>query len=407
MKNKKDLLLICQFFYPEYISSALLPYQTVQELIKKGITVDVICGKPKEYIKENMKKEDMGNLKIFRVKYLQLGRKGFIARLINYFSFTISVFTKFFSFRNYKAIMIYSNPPILPVIAIFAKKIFGCKIIFVSYDVYPEIAIRTNALGKQSIIAKAMRMLNKSLYKNVSRIVALSHDMKTFLMNNRDIDGKKISVISNWATEKELTVNEIENDLFREIRKKSSLIISYLGNMGTAQDIETIISVAKHKDIREKDIFFLFAGHGNKKESLRNIITQNNLNNVYLFKYLSGNEFEEVLYISDLFVVSLAKNISGLAVPSKTYSYYQAGKPVIAVMSKETDIAKELIANNSGLAIKNGETEKMIEEILNIYNKKKNLNEMRSNMENMYNSKYRKEYPLQKYVDLVKEVIKE
>ena len=36
LKHKKDILFLCQFFYPEYISSAQLPYDTVRALKNEG-----------------------------------------------------------------------------------------------------------------------------------------------------------------------------------------------------------------------------------------------------------------------------------------------------------------------------------------------------------------------------------
>ena len=50
-ENKK-LLILCQYFYPEYVSSATLPTQMAEDLIVRGMNVDVMCGWPFEYAKE-------------------------------------------------------------------------------------------------------------------------------------------------------------------------------------------------------------------------------------------------------------------------------------------------------------------------------------------------------------------
>jgi hypothetical protein len=47
--EKKDILFLCQFFYPEYNSSATLPFDTAKYLANNGFTVDALCGYPKEY----------------------------------------------------------------------------------------------------------------------------------------------------------------------------------------------------------------------------------------------------------------------------------------------------------------------------------------------------------------------
>ncbi len=50
---KKDILIMCQYFYPEYVSSAVLPTELAVDLASKGWSVDVLCGQPREYTLEN------------------------------------------------------------------------------------------------------------------------------------------------------------------------------------------------------------------------------------------------------------------------------------------------------------------------------------------------------------------
>ena len=96
-KEKRDVLLICQFFYPEYVSSATLPYETATALIESGISVSAICGYPKEYSKKKNipLRENVEGILIRRLKYLQLKRSSFLGRILNYFSFTLAVFLHF------------------------------------------------------------------------------------------------------------------------------------------------------------------------------------------------------------------------------------------------------------------------------------------------------------------------
>ena len=97
MKKKKDIVFLCQFFHPEYISSAQLPYDTVRTLMQAGCSVDVICGYPREYFdgKSVPVRENLDGCHVHRLKYIQLDRKGFLGRLVNYFSFTSDFLTVF------------------------------------------------------------------------------------------------------------------------------------------------------------------------------------------------------------------------------------------------------------------------------------------------------------------------
>lgn len=91
-------------------------------------------------------REAKDGVSIRRLRYMQLSRRSRLGRLINYFSFTLSVLLHLFEIRNYRAVIVYSNPPVLPIAAILANKLFKTKIIFVSYDVYPEVAYASGSL---------------------------------------------------------------------------------------------------------------------------------------------------------------------------------------------------------------------------------------------------------------------
>lgn len=177
--------------------------------------------------------------------------------------------------------------------------------------------------------------------------------------------------------------------------------------MGTAQDIDTLMEVMRDKKIQDSSIAFIFAGHGNKKEGLNKFITENKLKNIFVFDFLSGQEFNDALQISDLFVVSLTNGLSGLAVPSKTYSYYQAQKPVLAIMEKNTDIAKEIIEYQAGFSIENGQVEKLSSELLELCENPHRLINLTKNVSRLYHDKYQKMEQLKKYSQLIGKLLGE
>jgi glycosyltransferase involved in cell wall biosynthesis len=409
MKKKKDILFLCQYFYPEYVSSATLPFDTASALSKAGFAVGAMSGYPKEYNQsdEVPMKETHENIEIKRLKYIQLKRTNFIGRLINYFSFTFSVALRFWKLRKYKAIIVYSNPPVLPLIAALANKFFDTKVIFVSYDVYPEMAHITNTISEDSIISKMMKLVNKSIFKHVNKVVALSNEMKDYLLKHRTaLSEHQIEVIPNWYEDKGLSneTESLKNTPFRSIKKDRNLIVSYFGNLGICQDLDTIADAIRElKD--DNRIQFVFAGHGNKMKTLKNIVETENLNNVSIFDFLHGQDFQDALNISDCFIVSLADGLTGLAVPSKTYSYMMAGKPVIAIIGNESDIAKDLTGNNAGYSMEVGESSKLVSAINELLEDKVKLSHMGENCRKVFLEKYTKDHCTQQYVKMMRKIL--
>lgn len=410
MKNKKhEVLFLHRYFYPEYVTSASLAYDVAEALVKDGINVSVLCGYPKEYtaFEKVPTREEHNGMKIRRIRYIQANRKSFIGRLVNYFSFTIAVLSRLFTLRNYELIIVYSDPPVLPIVPALSSVFFKNKFVYVCYDVYPEIAHVTGILSKRSLIAKAANWVNNIVFRHVEKVVVLSSEMKEFLLKSRPtLLPEKVEIIPNWFESKDQMDSydkEIEGKI-QTIKSENTLVVGYFGNMGIAQDMDTLIEAARTLKNHE-NIKFLLAGHGVKMTEIKSIVQSEKLENVIILDFLHRKQFEEALKLSDCLVVSLSPGVVGLAVPSKTYSYMWAGRPIIAIMNEPSDITSELIQYNAGYWIKNGDVKQLVSVIEELYNNPEKRKSMGENAKQLYLQKYTKEKCTAEYVKLVKDII--
>jgi glycosyltransferase involved in cell wall biosynthesis len=178
--------------------------------------------------------------------------------------------------------------------------------------------------------------------------------------------------------------------------------VSYFGNMGTMQDMDTILGAIRALR-EEKDVFFLFAGHGNKMEKLREIIAQESIENVRIHSFLHGQDFQDALAVSDCALISLEKGATGLCVPSKTYSYMMQGIPLLAIMD-ECDIVRD-IQSGAGLWVRNGESERLAKAIRFLRDNPEKARDMRRKCWELYLQKYTTEICTGKYVSLFRELL--
>lgn len=399
---KRDVLFLCQFFYPEYVSSATLPYDTARALVQAGYTVDAMCGYPKEYADGTAypKKEEVDGIRIRRLKYLQLGRKSFVGRLINYFSFTFMVLLHLLKFSGYRTVIVYSNPPVLPWVASWAKLLFGTKLVFVAYDLYPEIAVNTGVLRQGSFIFRLMEHINRCVYSRADSVVALSGEMKDYIVRSRPISAEKVRVIPNWYEDHLAAAAAKEDNCFSELTD-GHFVVSYFGNMGTAQDMDTIMGAIRLlRD--DADVCFLFAGHGNKMQQLKRTVSEENIRNVYIYDFLRGKDFQDALQISDCALISLAPNLTGLCVPSKTYSYMMQGIPLLVIMD-DSDISRDA-ERGAGLQVRNGDSAGLAAAIRSMLSDPEKLSRMRKVSRSLYLEKYTTEIAVQQYVDLFRKL---
>ena len=402
MKKNKDILFLCQFFYPEYISSATLPFDTARALKKAGFSVDVLCGYPLEYAegKDIPIKEEVEGIGIHRVKYIQMDRKGFLGRIVNYFSLTFMMLLHLGKLAKYKAVVVYSNPPILPWIASWAKKLFGTKLIFVSYDLYPEVATVTHTLREGNMICRLMNHINRCVYRRADHVVSLSSEQRDYILQHRPISADKVTLIPNWFRDEGEPDHNRERNSFRDV-VKDKFVVSYFGNMGTMQDMDTILGAIRL--LRKEDVFFLFAGHGNKMDHLNRIVEEEGIENVKICKFLHGQAFRDALAVSDCALVTLEKGATGLCVPSKTYSYMMEGIPLLAIMD-ECDIVRD-IQTGAGAWVRNGESERLAACIRTLRADPETLRAMGRRCRSIYLEKYTTEICTEKYVSLFRSLL--
>lgn len=401
MKKKKDILFLCQFFYPEYISSAQLPFDTATALHAQGFTVDAMCGYPKEYLhgRDIPMREQVQGVSIRRLRYLQLNRSGFLGRIVNYFSFTAMVLLHLPELARYRCVVVYSNPPILPWIAAWAKKLFGTKLVFVSYDLYPEVATVTGTLGEKHPICSLMRHINQVVFRQADRVVALSAQMKQYIAASRPTAEERIAVIPNWHPDREAA--PAGDNPIRELTG-GRFTVSYFGNMGTMQDMQTILDAMRLLKADEH-IFFLFAGHGNKLEALKKTVREEGIPNTAIFDFLHGQDFQNALDASSCALVSLAPGAAQLCVPSKTYCYMMEGLPLLAIMD-DSGIVEDIRAG-AGVWVKNGEGARLAAAIRDLAANPEKTAQMGRTSRALYERKYTMDICTGQYADLFRELL--
>lgn len=406
--EKKDILFLCQFSYPETVSSATLPFDTAEYLAQQGYSVDVLCGYPKEYSagQKVPKQETVNGVNITRLKYMQLSRKSSIGRLVNYFSFTLKARMNVKRLKKYKVVIVYSNPPVLPTVSIKAKKKYGTKFIFVAYDLYPEIAYASGSIGRGGFLDKLMKKINNKLYSSADAVVSLTDEMKDFILKNRQgIDASRIHTIENWAHEKKRIEPDAES--YEKFGfSPNQLVVSYFGNMGTCQDIDTLLDAAEAmKD--DSSIGFLIVGHGNKKERVISRVAERGLTNVKTYDYLVGDDFERAVSISGCFVVSLEKGLKGMCAPSKYYSYLLGAQPVVAITEDGSYLAKEIIGERIGGYVRNGDVNALCELLRSFRDNPDELRAMGERARQLYDRAYSKTVAMSKYDEMLKDILKD
>jgi glycosyltransferase involved in cell wall biosynthesis len=76
------------------------------------------------------------------------------------------------------------------------------------------------------------------------------------------------------------------------------------------------------------------------------------------------SEQSEFLNACDVAILSLVEGMLGLAVPSRTYNLMAAGKPIIALVSESSEVARVVREEGIGWVVEPGAVENTVQAIL-------------------------------------------
>ena len=391
------VVLVSEFFYPYKTSTQKILTELAEDFVEYGLEVDVLTTKNayREEKQDLRKYEIYRGINIKRVFSTEGNRDSKIGRLLNYITFTTSVFFNLLFKKNYDKILFVSNPPLVPFIGYLIKKLRGKNYIYLVHDIYPDVAEKLGVIKKGSIISKVMNYMNKKIYTNAERIIALGKDMKRVIAD-KGVDEEKIEIVTNWADSRVNYEKEVDKNFYKKYRLENKFNISYTGNISKVHAIDTIVEVAKILK-NEEDIMFTFVGDGNRKQDLIKIKEKEDLRNIQLENYMFGEEYNNLLNCANLFITTLQQGIEGLGVPSKTYTYMSVAKPLIAIMSENSEIGSMVNQYNLGKQFNNKEYHKIAEFILELKNSNELYNEISKNVRNKFLNEYERKKVTNKF----------
>ena len=153
----------------------------------------------------------------------------------------------------------------------------------------------------------------------------------------------------------EVPLDAPERTLFRP-----GFNILFAGNLGLAQDLETVLAAITHLKDR-KDIQWVFVGDGRRRTWLEHQIQEQGLaDNVQILGSFPPEKMPSFFAIADVLLITLRdERIFSLTVPSKLQTYLACGRPILGAISGEA--ANILIAAGAGLTAPPNDPERLAE----------------------------------------------
>ena len=210
-------------------------------------------------------------------------------------------------------------------------------------------------------------MIRKFCLRNTDHVVAVSNNLKSFLLNNHIINRRnKITVLPNAAD-----TQAFDKDFDIPAIKKSlglvgEFVIVYAVTLQMCYAIEDVIS-ALPLVLREiPNALLLIVGQGQAKEKLENLSKELKITDKVRFTgYIDHMKIPEILSIADVVVApfkELGMSFFGSAI--KIFEYLSSGKPIVA--TKIGQIAEILQDQYTALLVKPGAVDELANAIIRL-----------------------------------------
>lgn len=365
MNDKKNILLVHRFFYPDTPPYAIILDDMKKTLLENGYMVDVLSSQPSYKSVDMNKKEKIithqdDNSTIYRLPVFRTSNQK-INKLVNFFWFPVMVFFFILFSRKYDVIIVSTNPPvILAFFTALATKLKASKLIYHCMDIYPEIGKLSGDFSNKYIYALLLWMDNFTC-SVANKIIVLSEDMKQSFLAREDknISEIKIETINNY----DLSDGEsLQADYFDNKKVKR---IVFTGNLGRFQNLDKLIFSIKNYSCLN-DFELIFVGEGIELKNLKQMAQ--GLECVKFIPHQSIATARKIISEADMGIVSLQRDIIKYAYPSKTMTYLSEGTPILGLVETGTDLADFIESNNLGKIVSS-------DNIQNIYEVFKKLSE--------------------------------
>jgi glycosyltransferase involved in cell wall biosynthesis len=262
-------------------------------------------------------------------------------------------------------ILVVTNPPLLPFVALLIKWFKGCRLVLLIHDVYPEVLIATGLAKPSSAIVKIGQIMNRVLYNQSDKIITLGRDMsklaKAKLSSNKN--DEQICCITNWADNDLIRpILKANNTLLQKLKINDRFVILYAGNIGRTHGIEYLAEAAKILK-KNTNIHFIVLGFGAKKKWLEEYVKNEKLESVSILPPCPRSELMMSLNACDVALISFVPGMAGISVPSRMYNQMAAGKPIIAVADDWSELAEVVREEEIGWVIPPGNVEELVHTI--------------------------------------------
>jgi len=331
-------ILLLNLYYPPDTSATAKMAHTLVDTISIHHRITVLCGRPSYDPTERhpwrpYQTENVDLVRIIRAGSTEFPRFNMKNRLMNYLSYVMLALPRAL-FLNCDVVLAMTDPPFQGIVGAFLAMLKRKPYVYNIRDLYPDMAVGGNIVAPGAL-TRIWERLNRWALGRAERVIVLGEDMRARIIS-KGVAPLRIVVIRDGAEipppGKSLPPRDPE--VIRAIRGGFSFVLLHAGNLGFYGAWNTLVTAARK--LSKEGVAFVFVGDGAERPAVQAAAA--GADNIRFLDYFPAAQIPSVLAAADAHIVTVKRGLEGVVVPSKMYGILAAGKPIVAVAPRESDV---------------------------------------------------------------------
>jgi colanic acid biosynthesis glycosyl transferase WcaI len=328
------VLVLSQYYHPE----GFIPTSLAEGLVARGWEVEVLTAFPHYregriyggYRQRLWLQEEISGVPVARVPLYPSHDRSALRRILTYCSFcaSASILGRFLV-RKPDLIYVYHPPTTSGIAALLMRALRGrIPILYHVQDLWPE-AVASSGMVRGRGMLRLLTRLSRFMYRRAERILTISPGFKAAIARH-GVDPARIDVLYNWTDEAEAQPVPRDESLAERLGMTGRFSIVYAGNLGTVQDLDTVLEAAKLLRPSEPSVQFLLVGGGTEEGRLRDRVEREGIPNVRFLAHCSRAEVAAIMGCGQVALVPLMDDPAfDVWIPGKTQACLAMGTPIL------------------------------------------------------------------------------
>jgi glycosyltransferase involved in cell wall biosynthesis len=334
------ILYVSQYFPPEMGAPAARASELAHHWAAAGHDVTILTGFPnhptgivhpdyRRKLQRLVSFERLGKTNVVRTWLFPFPNRKSYERILNYSSFFASAASTGM-FLSRPDVSIATSPQLLVALAgWWLSRIKHVPFVFEVRDLWPESLTAVGLGNPDSLLHKTLGHIAGFLYRNSEHIVVVTSSFRDFLVENWGVPSSKISVIEN-GVETDLFRPRNAQQVRRELAAYDKFVVSYIGTMGMAHGLETVIDAAVELQRTSSNVLFLLIGEGSEKKRVMDMAHSRGLNHLRFLDQQPRDKIPDYISASDACLVPLKRaEVFKTVIPTKLLECMSCARPVI------------------------------------------------------------------------------